>query len=293
MKHQEMIWIALMTGIQVIFLWLNQIYPVIGYWLTYLLPFFTTMVIFLVTKKGLIIYFATSFLLTIIIVQPFIETVLFYLLPAWLLGLGYGIALKKRATLLTLLLMLSMIQLFVLFIIRAVSIRLYETDLLSFIYLFLNIQDPIKISLLNPLALYTIALMQVLISLMLMLPLLERFKLVMDYRLFLNRQEALTFLILFFLTLLFSLVWPPLTFYLIGPLVLLSVYSYVYFLMKPNQFDPYWLIFGLVIYPFINALFNPIINPPYQLMTSLFLAFVPLVLVLYKSFIQKKKNPLI
>lgn len=291
--NQELAWLAMITALQGIFLWLNQVYPLFGYWLTYLLPFFTIMVILTTTKKGLLIYLATSLMLTFILIQPFIETILFYLLPAWFLGFGYSWALKKKTTLLSLLLFLSIIQLFILIMVRTLSFALYETDLLTFLYLFLNIQNASRIAMLDPLALYTIALLQVLISLLLMLPLLERFKLTLDYRLFFNRIESMTFIGLFVLTIAIAFIIPPMTFYILGPLTLLAVYGYIYFFMKPSYFDAYWLMLGIILYPFLNAAMNPLINPPYKLLSVILLAIGPLTLVIVKSFIQKKKNPLI
>jgi len=94
--NQVLAWIALMCGLQVIILWLNATLPIVGYWLTYFLPFITLMVYLLTQWRGFLIYSLTSILLVIILIQPFVEMTLFYALPSWLLGIGYGIALKKK-----------------------------------------------------------------------------------------------------------------------------------------------------------------------------------------------------
>jgi hypothetical protein len=50
---------------------------------------------------------------------------------------------------------------------------------------------------------------------------------------------------------------------------------------------------GLILYPFVNAYFSDILEGPYRILSIIFIAIIPLALMMYKSFTQKKKNALI
>ncbi len=62
-----------------------------------------------------------------------------------------------------------------------------------------------------------------------------------------------------------------------------------YMKLKKNQ----TLTLGLIIYPFVNAYFSDIFEGPYRILSIIFIAIIPLALMMYKSFTQKKKNALI
>jgi hypothetical protein len=279
--------------LQLLFLWLNQLYPFIGYWFTFLLPIFTILVLLSSTWRGLLIYAFTSILLILLFIQPAIETILFYWLPSFILGIGYVIGLKNKATLFSMVLFLSLIQLVVLYLLRMFSLFLYEVDLLSFIYLVLGLSDVDNVYLLNPMMLYAIALLQIILSLGLMIPVMERFGIHLPYQLMLTRIEVYAFLGIFLISLISVGFAPQLSLFALGPLTLLSVYSYLYFFMRPVRFAAYPLLMGLVLYPFVNAFFSDILQGPYRILSVIFIAIIPLALMMYKSLTQKKKNALI
>jgi hypothetical protein len=288
-----MTWIAMVLVLQMLSLWLNQLYPFIGYWFTFLLPIFTILVLLSSTWRGFIIYSITSMMLIFFFIQAPMETILFYWLPSFILGIGYVIGLKQKATLFSLVLFLSLIQLVVLYVLRMFSLFLYEVDLLSFIYLFLNLTNISNIHLLNPIMLYAIALLQITLSLALLIPVLEKLGIQPPYQLMLTRIEVYAFLGIFLLSLVSVGVAPQLSLFAIGPLTLLSVYGYLYFLMRPVRFATYPLLMGLILYPFVNAYFSDILQGPYRILSVIFIAIIPLALMLHKSFTQKKKNALI
>jgi hypothetical protein len=285
--------IAMVVGLQLLFLWLNQLYPFIGYWLTFLLPIFTILVLLGLTWRGLLIYSMTSLLLIFIFILPAMETILFYWLPSFLLGIGYVIGLRRKATLFSMVLFLSLIQLGVLYGLRMVSLFLYEVDLLSILYLFFNLTDVHNIFLLNPMILYAIALLQIILSLGFLIPVLEKFNIQLPYQLMLTRIEVYAFFVIFIISLISVGFAPQLSLFALGPLTLLSVYSYLYFLMRPVRFAAYPLLMGLILYPFVNAYFSNILQGPYRILSVIFIAIIPLTLMMYKSFTQKKKNALI
>jgi hypothetical protein len=285
--------IAMVVGLQLLFLWLNQLYPFIGYWLTFLLPIFTILVLLGLTWRGLLIYSMTSLLLIFIFILPAMETILFYWLPSFLLGIGYVIGLRRKATLFSMVLFLSLIQLAVLYGLRMVSLFLYEVDLLSILYLFFNLTDVHNIFLLNPMILYAIALLQIILSLGLLIPVLEKFNIQLPYQLMLTRIEVYAFFVIFIISLISVGFAPQLSLFALGPLTLLSVYSYLYFFMRPVRFAAYPLLMGLILYPFVNAYFSDILEGPYRILSVIFIAIIPLTLMMYKSFTQKKKNALI
>jgi hypothetical protein len=285
--------IAMVVGLQLLFLWLNQLYPFIGYWFTFLLPIFTILVLLGLTWRGLLIYSMTSLLLIFIFILPAMETILFYWLPSFLLGIGYVIGLRRKATLFSMVLFLSLIQLGVLYGLRMVSLFLYEVDLLSILYLFFNLTDVHNIFLLNPMILYAIALLQIILSLGLLIPVLEKFNIHLPYQLMLTRIEVYTFIVIFIISLISVGFAPQLSLFALGPLTLLSVYSYLYFFMRPVRFAAYPLLVGLILYPFVNAYFSDILEGPYRILSVIFIAIIPLALMMYKSFTQKKKNALI
>lgn len=289
----QITWIAMVVVLQLLFLWLNQLYPFIGYWFTFLLPIFTILVLLSSTWRGLLIYAFTSMLLILLFIQPAIETILFYWLPSFILGIGYVIGLKNKATLFSMVLFLSLIQLVVLYLLRTFSLFLYEVDLLSFIYLVLGLNDVDNVYLLNPMMLYAIALLQIILSLGLMIPVMERFGIHLPYQLMLTRIEVYAFLGIFLISLVSVGFAPQLSLFALGPLTLLSVYSYIYFFMRPVRFAAYPLLMGLVLYPFVNAFFSDILQGPYRILSVIFIAIIPLALMMYKSFTQKKKNALI
>jgi hypothetical protein len=285
--------IAMVVGLQLLFLWLNQLYPFIGYWFTFLLPIFTILVLLGLTWRGLLIYSMTSLLLIFIFILPAMETILFYWLPSFLLGIGYVIGLRRKATLFSMVLFLSLIQLGVLYGLRMVSLFLYEVDLLSILYLFFNLTDVHNIFLLNPMILYAIALLQIILSLGLLIPVLEKFNIQLPYQLMLTRIEVYAFFVIFIISLISVGFAPQLSLFALGPLTLLSVYSYLYFLMRPVRFAAYPLLMGLILYPFVNAYFSNILQGPYRILSVIFITIIPLTLMMYKSFTQKKKNALI
>jgi hypothetical protein len=289
----QITWIAMVVVLQLLFLWLNQLYPFIGYWFTFLLPIFTILVLLSSTWRGLLIYAFTSMLLILLFIQPAIETILFYWLPSFILGIGYVIGLKNKATLFSMVLFLSLIQLVVLYLLRMFSLFLYEVDLLSFIYLVLGLSDVDNVYLLNPMMLYAIALLQIILSLGLMIPVMERFGIHLPYQLMLTRIEVYAFLGIFLISLISVGFAPQLSLFALGPLTLLSVYSYLYFFMRPVRFAAYPLLMGLVLYPFVNAFFSDILQGPYRILSVIFIAIIPLALMMYKSLTQKKKNALI
>ena len=289
----QITWIAMVVVLQVLFLWLNQLYPFIGYWFTFLLPVFTILVLLSSSWRGLIIYLFTSIMLIFFFIQPAMETILFYFVPSVFLGIGYVIGIKRKATLFSMVLFLSLIQLVVLYLLRMFSLFLYEVDLLSFIYLFFNLTNVNNIFLLNPMMLYSIALLQITLSLGLLIPVMERFSIVLPYQLMLTRIEVYAFLGIFVVSLITLGFSPQLSLFALGPLTLLSVYSYLYFFMRPVRFAAYPLLMGLILYPFVNAYFSNILEGPYRILSVIFIAIIPLALMMYKSFTQKKKNALI
>jgi hypothetical protein len=285
--------IAMVAVLQLLFLWLNQLYPFIGYWFTFLLPVFTILVLLTSTWRGLVIYSFVSVMLIFLFIQPAMETVLFYWSPSFLLGIGYVVGLRRKATLFSMVLFLSLIQVVVLYGLRIVSLFLYDIDLLSIIYLFFNLIDVNNIFLLNPMILYAIALLQIIFSLGLLIPVLEKFNIHLPYQLMLTRIEVYTFIVIFIISLISVGFAPQLSLFALGPLTLLSVYSYLYFFMRPVRFAAYPLLMGLILYPFVNAYFSDILEGPYRILSVIFIAIIPLGLMMYKSFTQKKKNALI
>ncbi len=282
-----------MSGLQVIILWLNITIPFVGYWLTYLLPFITLMVYITTQKRGFFIYSITSMLLVMLLIQPFIETTLFYFFPAWFLGIGYGVALKQKATLFSLLVMLSIIQFAILYLIQVISLQLFQLDLLVFVYSILNLDRNTLIVVLDPILIYTIGLLQVLIGLLLVFPLIERFHLPIKYQIRFSKLQVMVFTGLFIITFVSLFIFSPFAFFGIGPLVLFTIYSYVHLFMKPATYEVYLLLVGLVLYPFMNAILSSILEGPYRIFSVLFLSFFPLLISLYNSLTQKHKNALI
>ena len=285
--------IAMVAVLQLLFLWLNQLYPFIGYWFTFLLPVFTILVLLGSTWRGLVIYSFVSVMLIFLFIQPAMETVLFYWFPSFFLGIGYVVGLRRKATLFSMVFFLSLIQLVVLYGLRMVSLFLYEIDLLSIIYLFFNLTNVNNIFLLNPMMLYAIALMQIILSLGLLIPVLERFNIHLPYQLMLTKIEVYAFFVIFLISLISVSFAPQLSLFALGPLTLLSVYSYLYFFMRPVRFAAYPLLMGLILYPFVNAYFSDVLEGPYRILSVIFIAIIPLALMMYKSFTQKKKNALI
>lgn len=286
-------WIALVGVLQTLFLSFQHVYPWIGYWFTFLLPIFTILVLLMTTWKGFVIYAFTSLMLIFVFIQPANETILFYWAPAFILGLSYVLGIKLKFTLFSMALFLSITQLVILLLIRTISLWLYEIDLLSFIHVLLNLTDVDGIALLNPLMLYAMALLQTTMSLGLMIPVMQRFRIDIPYRFMLTKIEVSVFAGLFAFGVLSAWLLPPLSLYVLGPLTLLSVYSYLYFFIRPVSFTTYPLLIGLVAYPFVNALLTPIFAGPYRILSVLFIAIIPLALMMFKSFTQMKKNALI
>jgi hypothetical protein len=289
----QITWIAMVVVLQLLFLYINQLYPIVGYWFTFLLPIFTILVFLSSTWRGLVIYLVTSMMLIFMFIQPAMETILFYWIPSVVLGIGYVLGLKRKATLFSMVLFLSLIQLVVLYGLRLFSLFLYEIDMLSFVYLLLNLTNVNNIFLMNPLMLYAIALLQITVSLGILIPVLERFGIHLPYQLMLTRIEVYVYLGLFLFGLISAGFAPQMSLFALGPLTLLSVYSYLYFFMRPVRFAAYPLLIGLILYPFVNAFLSDIFQGTYRILSVIFVAIFPLVLMMYKSFTQKQKNALI
>jgi hypothetical protein len=290
---QQLAWIAFITVFQVLFLFLQQLYPIVGYWLTYFLPFFTMFVLLQTNLKGWLIYASTSILLIFISIGNPIESIMFFWLPSTILGAGYTVAVKQKFTLFSLVLVLSILQMLILFMIRSISFTFYEVDLLEFILFLFKIEPSYQVDILLPILVYMVALLQVSLSVILMLPLMDRFSLSMNYRLNFTTIEVYTFIGMFTLEVLLAFFYPAWSFFLFGPLTLMTIYSYLYLLLRPVRYTPLILILGMVLYPFLNAIFYDLFLGPFQILSTLFLAFVPLILMIDKSFNKKNKNALI
>ena len=141
--------------------------------------------------------------------------------------------------------------------------------------------------------LYAIGLLQITISISFMIPVMERFGIHLPYQLMLTKIEVYAYVALFLVGLISIGFAPQLSLFVLGPLTLLSVYTYLYFFMRPVRFAAYPLLVGLIIYPFVNAYFSDILEGPYRILSVIFIAIIPLALMMYKSFTQKKKNALI
>jgi hypothetical protein len=92
----QMTIIAMMAVLQLLFLFAYQFYPLIGYWLTLLLPFFTLLTLVHTELKGFIIYLITSLLLIFFFLAAPFEIIMFYWFPGFSLGIGYAFAIKKK-----------------------------------------------------------------------------------------------------------------------------------------------------------------------------------------------------
>jgi hypothetical protein len=290
---QQLSWIAFLTVFQILFLYLQQMYPIIGYWLTYFLPFFTIFILLQTSVRGWLIYAVSSILLILIFIMNPMESILFHWLPSTILGAGYTYALKQKFTLFSLVLMLSILQMVILFMVRSISMTLYEVDLLAFILFIFKMEPSYQLDILLPILVYMVALLQVSLSVILMLPLMERFSLRINYQLNLTPIEIYAYIGLFFIQVMLALVYPAWSFFLFGPLTLMSIYSYLFLFLRPVRYTPLIMILGLIIYPFLNAIFYDSFPGPYRILSTLFLAFIPLALMIDKSFNKKNKNALI
>lgn len=291
--NQVLAWIALMSGIQIIILSINIILPVVGYWLTYGLPFINLMVYYRTDLKAFLIYSITTMVLVLFFIQPALETLLFYAFPSWLLGMGYGLALKKKASLLTLMVVLSIVQFGILYIMKIMTLQFYQLDFLSLIYQLLNLDRQTSVTLLDPILVYAIALLQVFMGLLLIYPLIERFQLPVQYQLFFSQTGFKFFIGLWLMTILMLLLAPSLAYFALGPLVFFTIYSYSYLLVKASRINRFILLFSLILYPFINAILSSVFTGPYRIFSVLFLTFFSMVIVLFNSITQKHQNALI
>lgn len=288
----QITFVAMMAVFSWLLLFVQQLYPLIGYWLTYLIPFMTLVVWISTSLKASIIFFITSlFLILIGTAAPF-EVMIFYWLPGVLLGVGYAVCIHQKTSLFILVFGLSILQLGILYIIRSISLFWYEIDLLQFIYQLLNITNMEGINVLNPLLLYTIGLIQVVVSFVLLMPFIERWNIPIVYDIFFSKSMVYFFGALLLITSITAFLLPRIALYMIGPLALLSVYSYVYFFHQPMRHASYFLLFGLFLYPYVNAMMSDIFEGPFRILSILFLGFVPFGLGLYKSFAKTPKNDL-
>ncbi len=222
---------------------------------------------------------------------PF-EVMLFYWFPALILGTGYALAIKNRFSLFELVLGLSIMQFFTLYVLRIISLAIYEIDLLNFLYQLLDVMTLPNIELMNPIMIYIIALLQVFISVVLLLPFIERWRLPIMYQVFFGKRLVVIYGVMLSLALLLTLFAPQLAFYLLGPLTLLSLYAYTYFFLRPLKFATYGLLTGLFLYPFINAMLSDILTGPFRILSILFLGVVAFGFVVVKSITQTKQNDL-
>jgi hypothetical protein len=288
----QLTFIAIISALQIIFLLLNQWTPFVGYWLTYFLPFFPLLVLIKTQWKGYLIYSFTSLVLILLLMSTPFEVMLFYWFPALILGTGYALAIKNRFSLFELVLGLSIMQFFTLYVLRIISLAIYEIDLLNFLYQLLDVMTLPNIELMNPIMIYIIALLQVFISVVLLLPFIERWRLPIMYQVFFGKRLVVIYGVMLSLALLLTLFAPQLAFYLLGPLTLLSLYAYTYFFLRPLKFATYGLLTGLFLYPFINAMLSDILTGPFRILSILFLGVVAFGFVVVKSITQTKQNDL-
>lgn len=288
----QMTFAAIMAALQMVILLFHEWLPIIGYWFTFLLPFITLSVVLVTKIRIFIAYIATTMVLIFLVMIAPLETLAFFWFPSLALGIGYGVAIRHKFSYFSLVLTLSFIQYGVLMLIRTWSIFFYEADMLTFLYQLLNVADRANIGLLDPLMLFAFALTQVLMSLLMLMPLIERWSFPISYHFAMNTKQIILFGILLGFALLLTILMPQLALYLLGPLTLLSMYAMVYFFFKPFRFAPYILLASLFVYPFINAAFSGVLDGPYRILSILFLGIVPFILLLIKSVAQTSQNAL-
>jgi len=291
--NQRLTFAALMAAANIIFLILVTAFPTIGFPLSLFLPLLSVLVFFLTTVKTYLLYAVTSFFLTFLFVPNALESTIFFLIPSLLFGIGMATLFKFRLSFFEHVYYMGILHIANLSLTILLSQFFYQQSLLTVMYALLQLNDAANFYIFDGLILYTFGLLQVLITIVLISPLLERFKIVMLFPIRLPNYLIKLHSVSVAIALLSTPFFPFIPLLLIGPITLISVYLYFYYFLFPLRYSTIFLIGMLALLPFIYALFHFVYADGLQIIAFLYISFPPILLHFYKSINQTKKNVLI
>lgn len=284
---------ALLAAANIIFLIIMTAFPTIGFPLSFFLPLLSVLVFFFTNIKTYLLYVMTSLFLTILFIPNSIEAMTFFLIPSIFFGFAMGNLFRLRLSFVEHLYFLGILHIFNLSLTIFLSELFYQSSLLQLIYTLLQLPHLEAIHLFDGLILYIFGLIQVLMTLILISPLLERFKIVMRYEIRIPRYLIKLHVLTIGIALITIPFFPWFTLWMIGPITLLSVYLYFYYFLFPKSYSTFFLIAFLALFPFVYALFGLIYHDSLQVLAFLYISFPPIFIHFYKSINQNKKNVLI
>lgn len=290
---QQLTLMALLSALHVIFLMLQEWYAGIGFILTITLPILTVLVWLNGGWRSTLLYGISSILLMVVFLTTPLESFIFVATPHLLLGLGYAWAYRYQLTLPHVLWLLSLVQWGILMIIRWFSRALYQFDIIDIIYQLLQLQDEPTMSMFTPLVLYLIALIQLLIQFLLIMPMFQRIGIRFAPSTRRSLADKMVYLSVSIMTITLSVLLPSIALWMLGPTLYLMTFVYTEIFFTESPSSRMILIIGIVLFPFFNAILSDYFSGGFRILSILVLTIPPMLVWAWKSFTQRRKNALI
>jgi hypothetical protein len=285
---QAMVLASLFLTLQIILVWFIETVFLFSFFLTFFLPMMMTFMMLFTPKKTAIIYFIVSLFIPFFVAPVPVYSLLFLILPNLLIGMVLGYALTFKWPLHHLFFVLTTMHYIFIYVTVAVFELFFSTSLMSLFFEHPFFDQNLQLLLISaPFVLFSISIVTIFITLFLFFPILERFFININFDFRPKLIQAKTLFILLLLHLLVFLFLRQFSFLFIGPILLITVYVFTYYLFNQQSSVRYYLLASLVFFLFMNSLMNPHIQRPYQLnaivIVSWFTATIVLTKLLRKS----------
>ena len=179
---QNISFMAIMSAINLIFVLLNWLLPIVSLFIMLFLPLVSTLTTLLCNKKYYLIYFATSLGLGLLVGINIISDVFFYLLPALISGFIFGILIEKKINFIWIISLGTIIQ-FICFLTSSVLISLItKFDYLNTINVLFRTTDLSIKEVVPLLFIFISSLSQILLSFFLLKEELKKFNIFISYK---------------------------------------------------------------------------------------------------------------
>lgn len=252
---------ALMAALNIAFALMASFVPLAGLFLAIALPLISALVIVKCDVRHYPIYAMATLGLALIVTMHQLETTIFYLLPALILGLFYGLLYKLRLPEAIIISITSFVQLGLLYLTIIMINGIFEIDFLALLALVLNLDSISNIAIIMPTLLYAISLAQATFTHLISAHELEKLEGIHNKPKPISIYSYLFVLVLALAIIPLGYIMPAISYLLLGPALLFSgcaVYDFV------NQRRIRAGIIALILIPvtaFIIALLYPVLGP--------------------------------
>jgi hypothetical protein len=266
-------YMALMAALNVLFAFIASFIPMAGLFLVIALPLASALVALRVDLRFYPIYFMATLGLSLVVTLHQLETTIFYIFPALILGLVYGLLYRVKLSDGAIIILASFVQLGLLYVTIILIDAIFEVHFTASIQTILTRGSMNDVSLIMPAFLYVISLAQTIITYMIIGPEIEKLVTSVSNRPVASPWLYLSGLIIAVGIVPLGLLLPSISYIFLGPVIIVAGLA-VYELVKERRFA--WLVAGsvwLLLAVFLVAMLYPLMGAHLGL---LLLSIIPL-----------------